>query len=89
MTLRRDPNEPTDGKKTVGNYMSFPSSYHGGGGNILFADGHLEQRRWKDPRTTPPLVKGRKLAREIHTPRTTVDNPDFIWLSKRGLGWAD
>jgi prepilin-type N-terminal cleavage/methylation domain-containing protein/prepilin-type processing-associated H-X9-DG protein len=35
-----------------------PGSYHGQAGGITFADGHAEIRRWRDPRTMPPLKKG-------------------------------
>jgi len=78
-----------DGRRPVGNYISIPSNYHGDGGNLLFADGHLEHRKWKDRWANPPLVKGIILDRQSHDGWLAVGNPDGIWLSKRGLGWAD
>ena len=35
-----------------------PASYHGQAGGLSFADGHSEIKRWKDPRTMPPIRQG-------------------------------
>ncbi len=35
-----------------------PASYHNKACGFSFADGHSEIRRWKDPRTMPPLAAG-------------------------------
>jgi prepilin-type N-terminal cleavage/methylation domain-containing protein len=35
-----------------------PGMYHNMAAGFSFADGHSELRRWRDPRTTPPLVAG-------------------------------
>jgi prepilin-type N-terminal cleavage/methylation domain-containing protein/prepilin-type processing-associated H-X9-DG protein len=57
----------------------YPSSYHGGSGNLSFADGHVERHHWTDRRTNPPLK-----------PQTTVlwgvesspNNADILWLQE-------
>jgi prepilin-type N-terminal cleavage/methylation domain-containing protein/prepilin-type processing-associated H-X9-DG protein len=33
--------------------VDYPSSYHSGSGNFVFADGHAEGHKWQDPRTNP------------------------------------
>jgi len=47
-----DPNSPA----AYGLY-DLPAFYHCGSCGFSFADGHAEIHRWKDARTTPPLVK--------------------------------
>jgi len=59
--------------------VDFPASYHHGAANLTFADGHAESRRWRDPQTTPPLVRGELLQLNVATP----DNPDAVWLQER------
>jgi prepilin-type N-terminal cleavage/methylation domain-containing protein/prepilin-type processing-associated H-X9-DG protein len=55
-----------------------PASYHNGAGGLSFVDGHAEIRRWRDPRTTPPLRPGVQWSGGI-SPR----NQDIIWLQER------
>jgi len=56
---------------------NLPGSYHNGGANFSFADGHLEPHRWVVPATIRPVM------------RTRIDklpaNPatDFEWLKTR------
>jgi prepilin-type processing-associated H-X9-DG protein len=38
--------EPADAAKY--SFLSFPGSYHTGAGNLSFADGHVESRKWLD-----------------------------------------
>jgi prepilin-type N-terminal cleavage/methylation domain-containing protein/prepilin-type processing-associated H-X9-DG protein len=58
----------------------YPASYHGGAGSFSFADGHSEVRKWRDPRTTPPLVKNQVLDLwNLPSP----NNPDIRWLQER------
>ena len=33
-------------------FMMYPASYHGNSAAFSFADGHVEAKRWLDPRTT-------------------------------------
>jgi prepilin-type N-terminal cleavage/methylation domain-containing protein/prepilin-type processing-associated H-X9-DG protein len=57
------------------NLVNYPSSLHGGGGVLSFADGHVEWHKWVDDRTRPPVIGERF---------TGVDylsyNPDIEWL---------
>ncbi len=43
-----------------------------------FADGHAEMRRWRDPRTTPPLVPGGDPLGVLSYP--SPNNVDVAWL---------
>jgi len=54
-----------------------PASYHNGAGGLSFVDGHAEIKRWRDPRTTPPVRNGFWLGGP--SPR----NPDVFWLQDR------
>jgi prepilin-type processing-associated H-X9-DG protein len=56
--------------------VDFPASYHGRSAGIVFADGHAEVKRWRDPRTTPPLRARQNLELDVASP----DNPDVAWL---------
>ncbi len=56
---------------------SFPSSLHGGGATLSFADGHAEAKRWVDPRTRPSWTRQNNLV-EVASP----NNPDIDWLQK-------
>ena len=38
-------------KMDTDSFFNFPSSIHNRGGDVSFADGHVEYRRWQDPRT--------------------------------------
>ncbi len=60
-------------------FEEWPASYHNGSGAMSFADGHGELHRWIDPRTTPPIAKGRALPKVLLSPR----NADLIWLYQR------
>jgi prepilin-type N-terminal cleavage/methylation domain-containing protein/prepilin-type processing-associated H-X9-DG protein len=56
-----------------------PASYHNKAGGLAFADGHSEIKRWRDPRTTPPVRK-----RDISNfPVNHANNPDVIWFWER------
>ena len=69
---------------TTARVVDFPASYHHGGANFVFADGHWQHRRWRDPRTKPPLVKGRSLELNVASP----GNLDVLWLQTHATGWA-
>ena len=62
--------------------VDIPASYHNGAAGVAFADGHSEIHRWQDPRTTPPVRKGRNL------PLTAAarNNQDVGWLQERSTG---
>jgi prepilin-type N-terminal cleavage/methylation domain-containing protein len=78
-----------DGEFVVGMYgypdqpgqwkiVDFPASYHCGAGGLSFADGHSEIRKWRDPRTMPPLRPG-GLPLNVLSP----NNQDVFWLMDR------
>lgn len=58
---------------------AYPGSYHGGGGFLSYADGHVEHTVWRDPRTNPELVKSVLLPLNAASP----GNPDLNWLRAR------
>jgi len=60
-------------------FMMFPASYHNNSASISFTDGHVETRRWRDPRTTeknPDAVSWHQ-----HD-QASPDNPDIVWLQQ-------
>ena len=58
------------------NLVDYPASYHDGGANLAFADGHVGFQVWQDPRTVPWLRRGQNL--ELQIPMT--NNPDLDYL---------
>jgi prepilin-type N-terminal cleavage/methylation domain-containing protein/prepilin-type processing-associated H-X9-DG protein len=62
-----------------------PASYHGGSGNLLFADGRAETHRWRDPRTTPPLSP-RVYVGYDWPPVLSPNNVDVEWLQAHTTG---
>ena len=58
--------------------VDYPASYHNNAAGIAFADGHSEIHKWLDPRTVPPLTKGRELKLNVSTPKT----PDMLWMQE-------
>ena len=60
----------------------FPASYHNRAGGLSFTDGHVEIKRWLDPRTTPPLLKN-STGLFAGGPVSSPNNQDIIWLQER------
>jgi prepilin-type N-terminal cleavage/methylation domain-containing protein/prepilin-type processing-associated H-X9-DG protein len=60
-------------------FYDLPGMYHNGACGFSFADGHSEIKRWRDPRTTPPLVSGGLINDQISSPR----NLDVTWIQER------
>jgi len=56
---------------------NLPASYHNGGANISFADGHLEPHRWLVAGTIRPVTRARIAAFPAAPPT------DFDWLKVR------
>ena len=74
-------NHPDDFK-----WFDLPASYHDGGLNLTFADGHAERHNWKVASTKPPARPG-----AAHLP-CAVDparQDDFDWLMERTSVDAD
>jgi prepilin-type processing-associated H-X9-DG protein len=64
----------------VGDYLgNMPAAYHNGACGFLFADGHAEVHRWRDPRTKPPIDINRNMGDRKYQP----GNPDIYWLRQR------
>jgi prepilin-type N-terminal cleavage/methylation domain-containing protein len=63
-------------------WIDFPASYHDKAAGLSFADGHFERKRWRDPRTMPPLHPDQPLVHPFASP----DNPDVAWLQERATG---
>ena len=55
-----------------------PGMYHNMAAGFSFADGHSEMRRWRDPRTTPPLQDGGNPTGVSSTP--APNSVDVAWL---------
>jgi prepilin-type processing-associated H-X9-DG protein len=68
-------------------HWGMPASYHDGAGVVTFADGHAERKKWLDPRTRPPIEKGKYLHKPNPSqPVETVPSPhnrDIVWLQER------
>ncbi len=63
-------------------FVNFPASYHNNAAGYMFADGHAEIKKWIDPRTSPPLVKGQLMQLNVTSP----NNPDLRWIQERTTG---
>ena len=62
--------------------MDYPAAYHSGACSFAFADSHVELKRWRDPRTTPPFAPAGLSflnQRNIAMPQ----NSDIYWLQER------
>jgi prepilin-type N-terminal cleavage/methylation domain-containing protein/prepilin-type processing-associated H-X9-DG protein len=59
--------------------VDYPASYHGNAAGVLFADGHAEIKKWRDPRTTPTVKRNGLISLNVVSP----NNPDVAWLQER------
>jgi prepilin-type N-terminal cleavage/methylation domain-containing protein len=57
-------------------FYDLPGFYHHLACGFSFADGHSEIHRWRDSRTTPPLVEGGFFPDHFNS----ANNPDVAWL---------
>lgn len=60
-------------------FYDLPGMYHNLACGFSFADGHSEIKRWRDPRTTPPLLQAAEISDQYKSP----NNQDIIWLQER------
>jgi prepilin-type N-terminal cleavage/methylation domain-containing protein len=60
-------------------FWDLPGMYHHGSCGFSFADGHAEIKKWRDSRTTPPLVKNGLINDVFASP----NNQDIGWLQER------
>ncbi len=60
--------------------VDFPASYHGGAGAFAFADGHSENKRWRNR-----LILERPLDSEVRPYPTPLggNDPDVRWMQER------
>ncbi len=59
-------------------FYDLPGNYHHYACGFSFIDGHAEIHRWRDSRTTPPLVKDGEVLDGFKSP----NNPDVAWLQE-------
>ena len=62
-------------------FFDYPACAHNGAGSFSFADGHVEGKKWLDPRTTPARLtpSGSDYPPEVPSP----NNQDLRWLQDR------
>ena len=60
--------------------VEYPGSFHSGGAWLNFADGHVEFRRWVDPRTMPTVKSGESIPLQVPM---NPPNADMAWLQER------
>jgi len=61
-------------------WNDLPASYHNGGANFVFADGHTEFKLWRLPSTTPP---SRPDAARLPIQLGASERADFYWVLMR------
>lgn len=59
--------------------QDMPAFYHAGSCGFAFCDGHAELKRWRDPRTTPPVQEGAYFMDDVTSP----NNQDIAWFQER------
>jgi prepilin-type processing-associated H-X9-DG protein len=57
-------------------FYHFPANHHGQNSTLSFADGHVENHHWTDPRTYAPPTDQDWHDHEIPSP----NNPDLAWI---------
>jgi len=70
------------GGYSLGNALirNIPASYHyGGGGNLSYADGHAEIKKWKDERTKPKILGIKQPTGGGQQP--SPGNEDMYWMN--------
>jgi len=69
---------------SLGTFVHYPSSLHGGLGVVSFADSHVESHKWLDARTGKGLVSG-----EQYIPHWDLSptNQDLPWIVDRTTSW--
>jgi prepilin-type processing-associated H-X9-DG protein len=65
-------------------WVDIPGNYHNRAASLAFADGHAQIKKWSDPRTMPPLLRGVPVVKSQFCP----NNPDVAWLQNHTTGLA-
>ena len=68
-------------KPALYQFLDLPGFYHSRSGGFSYADGHSQTKKWRDSRTTPPLVSGGAVRDTYPSPR----NPDVAWLQENAV----
>ena len=63
-------------------WLDMPAAYHGNAGGFSFADGHSEIHRWKDGRTSRPILEGDRIFKGKN-PIPCAGNMDIGWLQDK------
>ena len=63
-------------------WLDIPGSYHGGACGVAFCDGHSEIKKWRDGRTTKPILEGGTIFNGS-TPIPQPNNVDIEWMQDR------
>jgi prepilin-type N-terminal cleavage/methylation domain-containing protein/prepilin-type processing-associated H-X9-DG protein len=83
--LDEHPDSINDGyflnKAYSGEWIDLPGSYHNGGANFSFADGHAERHRWKFSSTKSPAQPDGALP--LPRPVPVAERPDYDWVIDR------
>jgi len=58
-------------------WIDLPASYHNGGANFVFADGHAEFQRWRNASTMPPAFPD---AAQLPKDIPYAERADFYWV---------
>jgi prepilin-type N-terminal cleavage/methylation domain-containing protein/prepilin-type processing-associated H-X9-DG protein len=82
--IEEHPDSINDGyflnRLAIREWTDLPASYHDGGANLTFADGHVQFRRWLDASTRPPArPDGARLPFAVAGDQSS----DFEWLMER------
>lgn len=59
-------------------FVDLPASHHSGGTCLAFVDGHIEMKKWTDPRTRRPLLRQMRFGGPDFFP----NNNDILWLQQ-------
>jgi prepilin-type N-terminal cleavage/methylation domain-containing protein len=62
-------------------FYDLPGYYHHFACGFSFADGHSEIHRWRDGRTTPPMVLGGGFVNDVFS---SPNNQDVAWIQDHG-----
>ena len=63
-------------------WLDLPGAYHGNAGGLSFCDGHSEMHRWKDGRTSKPILEGDRIF-DGSTPIPQPNNQDIGWMQDK------
>jgi prepilin-type processing-associated H-X9-DG protein len=80
--MKGAPTLATAGDSAAYMLSDMPGIYHGNACGFSFADNHAELRKWKDPRTFPPMKYESQIF-DGSTETPSSRNVDVAWLQER------